>query len=263
MSTADRRPLTALLDYSIFPLFVLAVLERARPERLEHKPLDLPLWMEAAHFVLNFEFGYSLALGACAGLERLLHRVHPQPSWPSSWPLTLQFLLAVLLYESISYWQHRLLHTFPILWRFHALHHSGARLNFVRAVRFHFVDFATASFTAYLPLVLLGTPEDLITLLAVLISVLGILQHANLRLRTPVLLDRLICTPAVHRHHHSCLIEEGNTNFANSVMIFDLMFGSYGRPHPVGPRATGIDDDPVPRRFWGQCVGPFLGDGSR
>ena len=131
--------------------------------------------MEAAHFILNFEVGYGLALGACALIERGLRMVQPQPSWPTSWPVILQLVLAVFLYEGLSYWQHRLLHRFPTLWRFHALHHSGARLNLVRAVRFHIVDFATASFTAYLPLVLLGTPEMIITLLAVLVSLLGIL----------------------------------------------------------------------------------------
>jgi sterol desaturase/sphingolipid hydroxylase (fatty acid hydroxylase superfamily) len=265
MAVARLLQLHAVPNLLVTPIIVgpfaalVAWLERVRPERPEHKQLDLPLFMEAAHFILNFEVGYGLALGACSLIERGLRTVQPQPSWPSSWPVLLQLFLAVFLYEGLSYWQHRLLHRFPTLWRFHALHHSGARLNLVRAIRFHIVDFATASFTAYLPLVLLGTPEPIITLLAVLVSLLGILQHSNLRMRTPVFMNWLVCTPAIHRHHHSRLPAEGNTNFANTLMIFDLLFGSYGHPDPVGPAASGIEDDTVPRRFWAQCVEPFRG----
>jgi sterol desaturase/sphingolipid hydroxylase (fatty acid hydroxylase superfamily) len=257
-----------LLAQGVPPLFVtpivvgpmaaiLVLLERVRPEKADSVPFDLPLWMEAAHFVLDFELGYGIALAACAGVELLARRAFA-PLWPTAWPVLLQVILAVVFYEATSYWQHRALHRVPGLFRFHALHHSGGRLNMVRAVRFHMTDFATASFVAYLPLVLLGAPEPIVTLMAVAVSALGALQHCNTRMRTPWWLDRLVCTPAVHRHHHSIVLEELDRNFGNSVMIFDLLFGTFAAPRPDAPAIYGIDPDPVPRAsFLGQWLGPL------
>lgn len=235
---------------------LVLVLERARPERARPARREVPLAVEAAHFVFNFEFGYGLALLASAALERALRAVFP-PAWPHGWPVALQLLLAVTLYEATSYWQHRLFHRRPRLWDFHALHHSGSSMDWTRAVRFHFVDFSTVAFLAYLPLVVLGTPENIITLLAILVSALGLMHHGNFRARTPAWLDWLICTPAVHRRHHSRVWQESDANFANTVMIFDILFGTYARPHPVGPEALGIDNDPVPAGFWAQFLGPL------
>jgi ornithine lipid hydroxylase len=236
------------------------VLERTRPERAHAGPREVPLAVEAAHFIFNFELGYGLALLATKALEHALRLAFP-PAWPSGWPAAAQLLLAVTLYEASSYWQHRLFHRRPRLWAFHALHHSGAQMDMLRAARFHVVDFSTVAFLAYLPLVVVGTPENTITLLAILVSALGLVHHGNFRTRTPRWLDWLCCTPAVHRRHHSRVWKESDANFGNTVMIFDVLFGTYGRPDPVGPEALGTDDDPLPAGFWAQFTGPFRARG--
>jgi len=241
-------PLTALLF----------VLERVRPEREPEPDRRFGLAREAMHFLFDFELGYGVALGVCEIVARLVRAHAAVPPWPSHWPLPLQVLVATLVYEGTSYWQHRALHRYSSLFRFHALHHAGARLDFARAVRFHAVDIGTASLVAYLPLVVLGAPDSLFAILGVMLSALGLLQHANVRMRTPEWLDRIVCTPAVHRHHHSARRVDSDTNFANTLMLFDLVFGTYGKPlRPEGPPRIGLDDDPIPADFWGQLVGPF------
>jgi ornithine lipid hydroxylase len=280
------RHITAFFDYVTFPFFVVAsmcatralriygvpnllitpivvgafiglglLLERFRPER-PHEPRDISLVVEAVHFVFNFEFGYGAAQLVSALLERAFRLAFPA-IWPTSWPVVLQLLVAVVLYESTSYWQHRLFHRRASLWPFHKLHHFGARLDFIRGARFHCVDFFGAALTAYFPLVLLGAPDDIVTMLAVLVAVLGIAHHGNFRERTPAWLDRLICTPAVHRRHHSLKLTEGDANFGNTVMLFDQLFGTYSKPHPIGPDAIGIDDAPLRKGFWAQFIDPF------
>lgn len=256
-----------LLAQDVPPLFVtpiavgaiaglVALLERLHPERVG-VPRDYPLWQEAAHFVFDFEVGYGVSLAACELVGRGARALLPIPGWPTHWPMALQIFVAVLVYEGTSYWQHRALHVFPRLWRFHALHHSGARLDFTRAVRFHAVDIGTASFVAYAPLVIFAAPDDLFARMGVLLSALGILQHANVRMRTPRWLGKLVCTPAVHRHHHSAVRAEGDTNYGNTVMLFDLLFGTFGDPPRPIPETIGIDGDPVPKDFWGQLLGPL------
>jgi sterol desaturase/sphingolipid hydroxylase (fatty acid hydroxylase superfamily) len=236
---------------------VSAVLERVRPERAEYTKLDQPLAVDAAHFFMNYHLGYVLALGACAALAHLLEPYVSEPLWPRHWPLALQVSLAVILAEAVSYWQHRLIHRVPWLWRFHALHHSGERLNLVRAGRFHFVDIGPAAFASLAPLVVLGAPGTMLVWVASISGALGVLEHANIRMRTPAWLGWVVCTPALHRHHHSRVLQESNRNFGTLVMLFDVLFGTYESPRAEGPLAVGVADDPVPRGFWNQVLSPF------
>lgn len=250
-------------DLLVTPLVVGALigitwlLERLRPERPAPATRDFSLALEAAHFVFNFELGYGLGLLGIELLDRGLRQAWA-PFWPTSWPAPLQLLLAVTLYESTSYWQHRLFHRRAGLWAFHALHHSGSHLDLFRSARFHFIDFSTVSFIAFLPLVVCGAPPAIVTLLAVLVSALGLAHHGNVRQRTPAWLDWLVCTPAVHRRHHSRRREESDANFGNTLMIFDVLFGTWARPtHAGGPPELGIEEDPLPGGFRGQLLGPF------
>jgi len=237
---------------------VAAVWERVRPEREDYRPFDQPLRVEAAHFFFNYNLGYALAFAACVPLGRAAAALFPVPPWPTAWPIVAQVGLAAVLAEAASYWQHRLSHRNAWLWRFHALHHSGGRLNLARTARFHFVDIGPGSFLVFAPLVMLRAPQGILVWAATLSGAFGVLQHANIRLRTPAWLDRLICTPAVHRFHHSRDWAESDANFGTMVMVFDRLFGSYRLPAGPGPAAVGIQDDPVPRDdFLAQTLDPL------
>jgi len=242
-------------------VIAVAILERLRPERDDYRAPDQPLRVEAGHFLVGVEAGSILAYGAAVVLASacasLLTARFGGSLWPSRWPIAAQVALAALLGECLGYWQHRLGHRLRALWRFHALHHSGARLNVVRAGRFHFVDIAAGTFLTYAPLALLGAPPSVFAWLASMAGTLGVLQHANIRMRTPAWLDAAVCTPAVHRLHHSRDRRESDGNFGTFVMLFDHLFGSYVPPVAPGPAACGIEDDPVPRGFWAQVVAPF------
>jgi sterol desaturase/sphingolipid hydroxylase (fatty acid hydroxylase superfamily) len=283
-----RKRMGVLLDYATFPAFlggtlaatgillglkvppylvsglvigalavVAAFWERTRPERAGYRKLDQPFAVDAAHYLFTYQIGYGLALGACAAIAYGMQAAGWKPVWPAGWPLPLQIAFALFLAEVLSYWQHRFGHRVPWLWRFHALHHSGERLNLMRAGRFHFVDIGTAAFFVFLPLTLLGATPEIATWATALSGVFGILAHANLRVRTPVWLDALICTPAVHRHHHSLLPRESDGNFSTTVMLMDVVFGTWQRPRAEGPEAIGIENDPVPRGYVNQVVAPF------
>ena len=236
-----------------------AILERLRPERPDYRQLDLPLRVETAHFFLNYQFGYALALALCTALGSQLEASRVPALWPARLPIGVQIVLAILATEGISYWQHRLFHRVPRLWRFHALHHRGERLNLVRAGRFHFVDVGAGALFLFVPLVLLRAPEGILVWTAATQGAFGVLQHANIRMRTPSWLDGVICTPAVHRYHHSRIAGESDANFGTTVMLFDRLFRTYVRPAAPGPEAVGVENDPLPSGFWRQVVGPFQG----
>ena len=236
---------------------VVAVLERVRPDRDDYRALDQPFATDLAHFLFNYNLGYVVALAACALVAAGAVRLGVPAPWPIRWPLAAQVALAIALAEGASYWQHRLFHQIGWLWRFHALHHSGERLNMVRAARFHAADIGPGSFLVVIPLVLLQAPPIVVTWTAVLAGSLGLFQHANLRMRSARRLDRLLCTPAVHRLHHSRDRCEADANYGTTVMLFDRLFGTYRAPTAPGPRAVGIEGDDRPPGFLRQALAPF------
>ena len=110
---------------------------------------------------------------------------------------------------------------------------------------------------ALAPLVVLGAPAAMLTWVASISGALGVLEHANIRMRTPAWLGFVVCTPALHRHHDSRALQESNRNFGTLVMLFDLLFGTYESPRADGPLAVGVADDRMPRGFWNQVISPF------
>jgi sterol desaturase/sphingolipid hydroxylase (fatty acid hydroxylase superfamily) len=89
----------------------------------------------------------------------------------------------------------------------------------------------------------------------VLYATSGFLQHANCDVRLGWL-NYLLSGPEVHRWHHSAEIADANHNYAHTLVVWDLLFGTYHRPHrEVG--ALGLADQTYPSSFIGQMAAPF------
>jgi sterol desaturase/sphingolipid hydroxylase (fatty acid hydroxylase superfamily) len=181
--------------------------------------------------------------------------VQAGPWWPTHWPLIVQVAAALVLAELGLYAAHRMAHEWPLLWRFHAVHHSVRRLWFWNTGRFHAVD-TLARIAASVPLLwLAGAPADVLQWLSAVTAYIGILTHANLDVRCGPF-NWIFNTPELHRWHHSRRIEEGNRNYGENLMIWDLIFGTWYLPDRRPPLDIGIDG-PMPTGFIGQCLAPF------
>jgi sterol desaturase/sphingolipid hydroxylase (fatty acid hydroxylase superfamily) len=198
-----------------------------------------------------------LSLGALIGVRAKLgiwHGFGPvmnQPRW-------LIFVEMIFLLELTAYWSHRLCHTVPWLWRFHAVHHSARRLNWLSAGRFHPVNQLFTRVSNMLPLFCLGFPVDDAMKLFPFVAFSALLAHANLNLRFGPL-SALLVGPVYHRFHHTLSREGGNKNFAGFCPVFDIVFGTFYLP-PEDPGALGVDGEDVPDDVFGQLVHPFAPD---
>lgn len=178
--------------------------------------------------------------------------------WPVQWPLVAQLILALIAAEFPKYWFHRWMHEHDVLWRLHATHHSAPRLYWLNAARFHPIDIAIDTTAGMLTLGLLACPADVVTLFAVVTTVHGYFQHANLETRIGPL-NYFFSMAELHRWHHSRVLTEANTNYGNNVIVWDLVFGTYFLPRDRRPDVDiGLSDLPsFPRDFWGQIASPF------
>ena len=178
--------------------------------------------------------------------------------WPGNWPLALQVVFALLIGEFPGYWVHRLQHSWDGLWRFHSVHHSAPRLYWLNAGRFHVVDLMSTYVPTYLLLAVFGCPGEVIAFFGLITAVHGIFQHSNLQLRLGPL-NWFFSMAELHRWHHSRTVDEANTNFGQTVSVWDWVFGTRFLPKDrEPPRDIGIADMPnFPMTWWAQVVAPF------
>jgi sterol desaturase/sphingolipid hydroxylase (fatty acid hydroxylase superfamily) len=161
----------------------------------------------------------------------------------------------LLLLDLASYASHRLCHTVPWLWRFHAIHHSTTNMNWLSAARTHPLDDAFRLSLNLLPLFCLGFPIHAAMKLFPLVAFYALFVHSNLAL-TLRPISYLVTSPVYHRFHHTLRAEGGDKNFAGLFPIFDKIFGTYYLPRTL-PVRLGPDHDDVPVDFIGQLAHPF------
>jgi sterol desaturase/sphingolipid hydroxylase (fatty acid hydroxylase superfamily) len=109
----------------------------------------------------------------------------------------------------------------------------------------------------YAPLVAVGAPPDVLVWHAALIGTLGMIGHSNVRLHLPSSLHRLLMTPQVHRLHHSSERALADSNFANILPLWDVVFGTFSHPDEHELREVGVVGDDVPASFVRQLMAPF------
>ncbi len=181
--------------------------------------------------------------------------------WPSELPMIIPAALGVTIAEFGLYWSHRIAHEKLFFWRFHALHHSVTRLWVVNTGRFHVADSLFKITLSQIPLYLLGAPLEVFWWLGAVTAFIGILTHCNVDMKTGPF-DYVFSTPRLHRWHHSKEIREGNTNYGENIVVFDLLFGTYFNPDRPSSTDIGIKGQ-IAQGFLSQLAQPFTKEGVR
>ncbi len=172
----------------------------------------------------------------------------------ASLPRWASWALVVVVFMIGNYWGHRLMHEVPLLWRLHAVHHSIEDMDWVASSRLHPLDTAFSQVCTIVPMIALGYSGEAIFPVAVFIAVLAVFQHANTRLRFP-LLRWLIPTPEWHHWHHAVDRDAHDKNYGFPVV--DMVFRTAFLPRDRQPEAFGIPDAVPGRSYLGQLWYPF------
>ena len=109
---------------------------------------------------------------------------------------------ALFISEFLIYWGHRFSHELPLLWRFHAVHHSSPNLDWLAGERRHPMDQIFMSFFVGIPMVLSGFSLVDLLIVGAIQNVWDMTIHANLGWRLKFL-DGIWVTSEFHHWHHS------------------------------------------------------------
>lgn len=137
--------------------------------------------------------------------------------------------VSLLALDCLIYWQHRLFHRIPLLWRVHRVHHADPHLDASTGLRFHPLEIALSLLIKTAAIGLLGIPAVAVLAFEILLNATSIFNHSNIKLPAKIEwpLRRVLVTQAMHRIHHSQVIEETNSNFSFNLSVWDHLFHSY------------------------------------
>jgi sterol desaturase/sphingolipid hydroxylase (fatty acid hydroxylase superfamily) len=170
-------------------------------------------------------------------------------------PVWAQVGVYLILADVMLYWTHRLFHG-ESLWKYHAVHHSSEHVDWISATRFHPVNIIFHSVLVDAVLLLAGIAPEVLILLAPFNVAMSAFVHANLNW-TMGPLKYVIAGPVFHRWHHTDVARGGEKNFAPTLPILDVIFGTFYMPEGVLPDAFGVDDEHFPDSFLAQMFYPF------
>ena len=195
-------------------------------------------------------------------LATAIHAILPESitATAAALPLWARMCAAMVVGEIGFYWGHRWSHEIPLLWRFHAVHHSAEHINFLVNTRAHPIDMV---FTRLCGLALLyatglaspvGSNPTLVPALVLFVgSMWSYFIHANVRWRLG-LFEELISSPAFHHWHHT-RDDHKDHNYSSMLPFVDRLFGTFYLP-AEWPSAYGTDTR-VPEDLTGQLLDPF------
>ncbi|MFK7897000.1 MAG: sterol desaturase family protein [Myxococcota bacterium] len=245
---------------------VIMLLERVMPRYPEWNKNQGDLRADLIYFPTNLIVagGFSaLFAGAYLACATALQAWLGQTLWPSEQSLPVQVILACIAAEFFAYWAHRWMHAWPFLWRFHAVHHSPARVYWLNALRAHPGEHLFRGFISGAPLAVLGAPPEALAYWMVLGRVGGLFQHANIDFALGPF-AWLFSIGELHRWHHSADRSVADHNFGDTFIIWDIVFGTRHLPQgEPAPQEVGIEEGAAyPQGWWGQMKAPFQGSVS-
>ena len=163
-------------------------------------------------------------IGSDAIIEAVQHSFDwGKLAWFTGLPLLLQAFVISFTFDFGQYWMHRAMHNWYPLWLPHSVHHYITQLNIYKGavgnpVELFLIGLGIGGFFDFLPraALLAGTIG-----LAV-----GSYQHINVRFNSPRWWRFLFNTTEHHSLHHSQDWEATRSNYSNSWIIIDRIFGT-------------------------------------
>jgi sterol desaturase/sphingolipid hydroxylase (fatty acid hydroxylase superfamily) len=171
-------------------------------------------------------------------------------------PLWLQVVIFLVGSDVMMYWIHRTFHGAPVLWKYHAVHHSSEDLDWISAARFHPINIFLGSVAVDVVLLVAGISPNVLVFLGPFTIAHSAFVHANLNW-TLGPFRYVLAGPVFHRWHHTAADRGGEKNFASTFPVLDVIFGTFYMPKEKLPDAYGVNDKAFPPGFGAQMIYPF------
>jgi len=169
----------------------------------------------------------------------------------------LRGIVFLFVYDFAYYWFHRTQHRFGFLWAQHKLHHSDLALNVTTTYRHHWLEEPLKVLFVTLPIAILFDLTPTFSAgVAFALSFWGFYIHTNVGMHLGWF-NRVLCSPQLHRLHHSTRPEHQDRNFAAIFPVFDWLFGTQALPRRGDVPETGLVSGERVTSVWQANALPF------
>ncbi len=143
--------------------------------------------------------------------------------WAMHLPFLVQVGIVILVIELGQYAMHRAMHN-TFLWHTHAPHHHLTQLNAMKGAVGNPVELFLISLSV---VALFDLPTAAVFCGISVLVVTSVFAHANIRADPPLFYSFFFTTIRHHSLHHSTGYDETRSNYANSLILLDRLFGTY------------------------------------
>jgi sterol desaturase/sphingolipid hydroxylase (fatty acid hydroxylase superfamily) len=246
---------------------VIWMLEIVFPWRKEQSIFRKDFWLDFFYMFFNF-FVFAIVI---QGVYNLIGVGFGQMGISAQslsllsigdWPMWAQLLVFFVILDFVQWLTHIALHRFPLLWRFHQVHHSVKEMGFAAHLRYHWMENILYKPLKTFGVMILGgfEPEQAYIVHFFAIAI-GHLNHANIKLSYGPF-KYIFNNPVMHLYHHSYALPKGKygVNFGISLSLWDYLFKTNHIPEDSGIIQLGYQgDEKMPKGFWGQLFYGFRG----
>jgi sterol desaturase/sphingolipid hydroxylase (fatty acid hydroxylase superfamily) len=177
------------------------------------------------------------------GLYVLVYDSLAVASWPTASVWT--WLAALLAYDFLYYWNHRLGHRVAVLWAAHVVHHQSEDYNLSTALR-QPSSYFLFSWIFYLPMAVAGVPPLVFATVALIDLLYQFWVHTQ-QVGKLAWFDRWFCSPSNHRVHHAVNDRYLDRNYGGILIVWDRLFGTFIEEDETEPCVYGTRS---PLRSW-------------
>lgn len=249
LSSVEKQSMLIIISAAV--LFL--ILERLFPYNKGQEVLregffdDLALYTIAQSYILSILiFSYIINfIDSATGISRL--------KLFADIPIWIQLVFFTITHDIYIYWMHRWQHSNKWLWRIHEAHHSPKKVDWLSGSRSHALEILINQTVEFAPIVLLGSPPEVIAYKGVISAVWGMYIHSNLDVKTGWL-QKIINGPEMYRWHHSTG-KGRNRNFVTKFAIWDWLWGTAFLP-PSKPDEYGLKTF-FPKNYFAQTIYAF------
>jgi sterol desaturase/sphingolipid hydroxylase (fatty acid hydroxylase superfamily) len=154
----------------------------------------------------------------------------------TGWSPLLTALAALVLLDLAIYLQHVMSHALPAFWRLHQVHHADLEVDATTGIRFHPIEIIVSMLWKAAVVAGLGADPWVVIVYEAMLNLAAVWTHGNIRV--PGAIDRrlrwVLCTPDMHRVHHSVVRAETDSNYGNILSVWDRLFGTYREAPAAG-----------------------------
>jgi len=161
------------------------------------------------------------------------------------WTTVPGWLLALLFYDFLYYWNHRFGHTVGVFWAAHVVHHQSQDYNLSTALR-QPSSYPLLGWVFYLPMAVAGVPPLVFAVVALIDLLYQFWIHTE-QIGSLGRFDRWFASPSNHRVHHAVNDRYLDKNYGGILMLWDHLFGSF---EPEDPREPCVYGTRNPLNSW-------------